>query len=357
MPTSRKTCCSTISLTSWSGSFPSRRKPASSWRFIPTIRLGRSSDCRASSAAWSSCAVSRACRQSRERDHVLLRLAGRERSGTTLTAIIRHLRLARQAAFRAYAKYFTDRAAFVPGLLAHLSSDGSIDMTRVLEVLHYTGIPRPASPGSRQNDLGEQGLLGYGLFDRRRRPAPTDSGSIIQDEELNGEIMPKLSILRTVAAPDMTPEELCQAAADAGIAGIRVALQGHAGRAPRRAAFVSAITAARYRRAPAKRRSAVSAKRPPTMARAIAVTPYLSCGDVEEPNKSCGWRSVSAPRWFASGVPGYEIDANVAPSAESGHLQVERLALEYGLKARSRRITPRSRRARLWRTALVSVQS
>ncbi|MBM7565295.1 mannonate dehydratase [Paenibacillus sacheonensis] len=49
---------------------------------------------------------------------------------------------------------------------AHLSADGSIDMTRVLEALHETGFSGPLRPDHGRMIWGEQGRPGYGLFDR-----------------------------------------------------------------------------------------------------------------------------------------------------------------------------------------------
>lgn len=49
---------------------------------------------------------------------------------------------------------------------SHLSSDGSIDMTRILEALHETGFSGPLRPDHGRMIWGEQGRPGYGLFDR-----------------------------------------------------------------------------------------------------------------------------------------------------------------------------------------------
>jgi mannonate dehydratase len=49
---------------------------------------------------------------------------------------------------------------------SHLSSDGSIDMTRILEALYNTGFSGPLRPDHGRMIWGEQGRPGYGLFDR-----------------------------------------------------------------------------------------------------------------------------------------------------------------------------------------------
>lgn len=49
---------------------------------------------------------------------------------------------------------------------SHRSSDGSIDMTRVLEALHETGFEGPLRPDHGRMIWGETGRPGYGLFDR-----------------------------------------------------------------------------------------------------------------------------------------------------------------------------------------------
>ncbi|MBO7747857.1 mannonate dehydratase [Paenibacillus sp. MWE-103] len=49
---------------------------------------------------------------------------------------------------------------------AHLSSAGSIDMTRVLEALYETGFEGPLRPDHGRMIWGEEGRPGYGLYDR-----------------------------------------------------------------------------------------------------------------------------------------------------------------------------------------------
>ncbi len=49
---------------------------------------------------------------------------------------------------------------------SHLSSDGSIDMVRVLEALWETGFNGPLRPDHGRMIWGEQGRPGYGLYDR-----------------------------------------------------------------------------------------------------------------------------------------------------------------------------------------------
>ncbi|MBP3965486.1 mannonate dehydratase [Paenibacillus lignilyticus] len=49
---------------------------------------------------------------------------------------------------------------------SHRSSDGSIDMVRILEALHETGFTGPLRPDHGRMIWGEQGRPGYGLYDR-----------------------------------------------------------------------------------------------------------------------------------------------------------------------------------------------
>jgi mannonate dehydratase len=49
---------------------------------------------------------------------------------------------------------------------SHLSSDGSIDMVRVLKALYDTGFDGPLRPDHGRMIWGEQGRPGYGLYDR-----------------------------------------------------------------------------------------------------------------------------------------------------------------------------------------------
>ncbi|NBD24362.1 sugar phosphate isomerase/epimerase family protein [Paenibacillus glycinis] len=148
--------------------------------------------------------------------------------------------------------------------------------------------------------------------------------------------MPKLSIF-TVAAPDLTPEELCQAAADAGIAGLewrckdtpaellaeqpsfwghnRCTISPNAGEAE----------IGRFSRAAREHDR-----------RTIAVTPYLSCGDVEGTEQVMRLAKRLGASMVRVGVPGYDRSTpyNELFAQATRYLQeVERLAIEYGLKA------------------------
>ncbi|WP_308636079.1 mannonate dehydratase [Paenibacillus silvisoli] len=49
---------------------------------------------------------------------------------------------------------------------SHRSSDGSIDMVRILEALYETGFEGPLRPDHGRMIWGEQGRPGYGLYDR-----------------------------------------------------------------------------------------------------------------------------------------------------------------------------------------------
>ncbi|NBC69933.1 sugar phosphate isomerase/epimerase family protein [Paenibacillus sacheonensis] len=146
----------------------------------------------------------------------------------------------------------------------------------------------------------------------------------------------KLSIF-TVAAPDLTPEELCEAAAAAGIAGLewrcketpaellqekpsfwgnnQCTISPNAGDAE--------ISRFRHAAAGYNRQT-------------IAVTPYLACGDIEGTEQVLRLAKRLDASMVRVGVPGYDRSkpyGELFGQAVRYLKEVERLALEYGVKA------------------------
>lgn len=148
--------------------------------------------------------------------------------------------------------------------------------------------------------------------------------------------MLKLSVF-TVAAPDQSPEELCEAAAAAGISGIEwrckdtpaELLQEQPSFWGNNRCTISPNaddeTISRFRRAATEQGR-----------KTIAVTPYLSCGDIAETEKAMRLAKRMDATMVRVGVPGYDRSANyngLFEQAVDYLTEVERLALEYGVKA------------------------
>lgn len=148
--------------------------------------------------------------------------------------------------------------------------------------------------------------------------------------------MLKLSIF-TVAAPDLTPGELCEAAAAAGIEGLewrckdtpvelleeRPSFWGNNRCTISPQAGDEEIS--RFRQA------AEDYKR-----KAIAVTPYLSCGDIEGTEQVMRLAKQLDASMIRVGVPGYDRTKPYYELYDQAHRylrEVERLALDYGIKA------------------------
>ncbi|SFJ45521.1 Sugar phosphate isomerase/epimerase [Paenibacillus sp. UNC496MF] len=148
--------------------------------------------------------------------------------------------------------------------------------------------------------------------------------------------MLKLSVF-TVAAPDLSPEELGEAAASAGIAGLEWRCKETPAELLNEAPSfwgnnkctippdAGEAEIGRFRQAAAR-----------SGRKAIAVTPYLSCGDVEGTERIMRLARSLDASMVRVGVPGYDRTKPYGELYEQaiGYLrEVERLALDYGVKA------------------------
>ncbi|SEO68226.1 sugar phosphate isomerase/epimerase [Paenibacillus sp. OV219] len=146
----------------------------------------------------------------------------------------------------------------------------------------------------------------------------------------------KLSVF-TVAAPDMTPEQLCEAAAASGIDGIEWRCKetaphlrseppsfwgnNHCTLSP--SADETEIN--RFAQAAAKYNR-----------QAISVTPYLTCGDIEGTEQIMRLASKLGATMIRAGVPGYDRSRNYNElfNITTSYLhEVEQLARTYNIKA------------------------
>lgn len=148
--------------------------------------------------------------------------------------------------------------------------------------------------------------------------------------------MLKLSVF-TVAAPDMTPEELCEAAAAAGITGLEWRCKDTPDEVRKeRPSFwgnnqCTISPDAAEEEINRFRGAAASHNR-----QAIAVTPYLNCGDVEGTEQVMRLAKRLDASMVRVGVPTYDRSrpyGELFEQATNYLREVERLALDYGIKA------------------------
>ncbi|KOP64260.1 xylose isomerase [Bacillus sp. FJAT-18019] len=146
----------------------------------------------------------------------------------------------------------------------------------------------------------------------------------------------KLSVF-TVATPDLAPEELAKAAADAGIESIEWRFKEvPADAATEKPSFWRLNRCSmdpggtqedwlRFREAADKYER-----------RSLAVVPYLSCGDVEATEKVMQAAKLIGASFIRAGIPGYDRKRNyneLYDQAVQYLHEVEELAAAYGVKA------------------------
>ncbi|WP_219839040.1 sugar phosphate isomerase/epimerase [Paenibacillus sp. R14(2021)] len=146
----------------------------------------------------------------------------------------------------------------------------------------------------------------------------------------------KLSIF-TVAAPDLTPEELCEAAAGAGIAGLEWRCKDTP--AEVRSEKPSFWGNNRSTISPNADDAEIAAFREAASKhgrQSIAITPYLACGDIEETEKIMRLAKRFDASMVRVGVPGYDRTRSYNELFEQATAylrEIESLALHYGIKA------------------------
>ncbi|QYR24298.1 sugar phosphate isomerase/epimerase [Paenibacillus sp. sptzw28] len=146
----------------------------------------------------------------------------------------------------------------------------------------------------------------------------------------------KLSVF-TVASPDLTPEELCEAAAAAGIKGMEWRCkETPADKLNEKPSFwgnnlatispdASEEDIVRFEQAAAKHER-----------QTISITPYLTCGDIEATENIFRLAKRFGASMIRVGVPGYDRTRNyneLFDLAAAYLREVEPLARDYGVKA------------------------
>lgn len=146
----------------------------------------------------------------------------------------------------------------------------------------------------------------------------------------------KLSVF-TVATPDMTPEQLCEAAAAAGIDGIEWRCKETASHLLNEPpSFWGNNLCTLSPRADDEEISRFNQAASKYNRQAISVTPYLTCGDVEGTEQIMRLASKLGATMIRAGVPGYDRSRNyndLHTQALTYLHEVEQLARTYNVKA------------------------
>lgn len=146
----------------------------------------------------------------------------------------------------------------------------------------------------------------------------------------------KLSVF-TVASPDLTPEQLCEAVAEAGIDGIEWRCKEtapHLLNEPPSFWGNNLCTLPPSADDNQIRRFAQAASS--HNRQAISVTPYLSCGDIEGTEQIMRLAKRLGATMIRAGVPGYDRSRNyneLFEQATNYLREVQHLARTYGIKA------------------------